>query len=341
MKSKLTHRNRLTFTESKPPVDEINALLETSRRVLVVSHIHPDGDALGSQLAFAAYLEHLGKDVVLVRDDEIPAKYEWLDGIDKILRYDDCKENIAFDTAVILECPNVQRVGQVARFFDDRTAIITIDHHPDNDSFGDVNWTNDTASSVGEMLFEYFTEVGFAINASVAEQLFTAILTDTGQFRYGSTSRRTMEIAGQLIEAGAKTQKICDMVYFNLQPSRMMLTGKVLNSIEFHNQQQICLLTLTQKMLAESEANDADSDGLVDYTLYNVGVQVGALLKEIGPESTKVSLRSRNGINVSEIAARFGGGGHYNASGCTIPMALEQARKELIEILTEAIEANR
>lgn len=340
MKSRLSRRNRLSFTGPTVPTEEIRTLIEASRRVLVASHVHPDGDALGSQLAFAEYLKSLGKEVLLVRDDDIPSKYEWLNGVTAIPHFDEYKDHLTFDTAVILECPDMQRVGRAAQFLTDETAIITIDHHPDNNSFGNVNWTNVDASSVGEMLYEYFVKVGFAVDANVAELLFTSILTDTGRFRYRSTSRRTMEIAGLLIEAGAQPQKICDMVYYNLQPSRMRLTGKVLNSIEFCHDEQICLLTLTKKMLEDSAAHDADSDGLVDYTLHNVGVQVGALLKQIGPNATKVSLRSRNGINVSEIAGRFGGGGHYNASGCTVSMPLEKTREELLKILVEAIETN-
>jgi phosphoesterase RecJ-like protein len=147
-----------------------------------------------------------------------------------------------------------------------------------------------------------------------------------------------MEIAGRMIKAGADPQKICDEVYFNLQPSTMTLIGKVLNSIEFHHEGQICLLTLTKEMLKKANAVDSESDGLVDYTLFNSGVISGALLKEIDGERTKVSFRSKDGINVAEIAARFGGGGHFNASGCTVEKPLEQAKAELVTILSKAID---
>ncbi len=147
-----------------------------------------------------------------------------------------------------------------------------------------------------------------------------------------------MEIAGNLIMAGANPQKICDLVYFNLHPSAMKLTGKVLNSISFFHDEAVCILTLTKEMMESSGAEDSDSDGLVDYTLYNKGVVAGALIKEMENGRTKVSLRSRNGINVSEIAARFGGGGHLNASGCTLELSLEKAQEMIVKVLCEAID---
>ena len=339
MKSKVSQKNNTAFTDSMPPTDAIMSVINDSRRVLVASHIDPDGDALGTQLAFAAFLTHLGKEVFLVRDNDMPWKYRFLHGISDIPTVDKYQKADLFDTAVILECPNISRIGRASELLNGGIRIVNIDHHRDNSVFGEVNWINSGASSVGEMTVEFFEQVGFAIDSHVAEQLYTAIMTDTGRFRYRSTSPRTMEIAGKLIGDGADPQRICDYVYYNLQPSTMQLIGKVLNSIEFHNEGTICLLSLTKSMLSESGADESESDGLVDYTLYNAGVIVGALFKEIDPEKTKVSLRSKDGINVSAIASRFGGGGHFNASGCTINLPLNKAKQQLLDILAEEINA--
>lgn len=339
MKSKLIQNNNITVNGIAPPVSEIKSLLESSRKVIVASHIDPDGDALGTQLAFASYLKILGKSVYLVRDNSIPEKYKFLEGINDIPHVNSYSENICFDTAVILECPDIKRTGRISSFFNDDIKIINIDHHRDNNEFGVVNWINTAASSVGEMTFEYFEKVNVNINKSMAEHLYTAIMTDTGRFRYKSTSPRTMEIAGILIKAGAEPQKICDLVYFNLQPSTMKLIGKVLNGIEYYLDGQICLLTLTNEMLVQSEAKPSDSDGLVDYTLFKAGVKAGALIKETDDNNlTKVSFRSKDGINVAEIAGRFGGGGHFNASGCAVKMSMKMTKVELLKILCEAIE---
>ncbi len=337
MRSKLTEKNSIVSTDSRPPLADIMAILDSSSKVLVASHIDPDGDALGTQLAVAAFVRSLGKDVYLVRDNDIPDKYRFLEGINDIPTVDYYQENGLFDAAIILECPTVARIGRASRLLHD-IKIINIDHHLDNGQFGDVNWINVKASSVGEMAVEMFEMVGFDINASVAEQLYTAIMTDTGRFRYRSTSPRTMEIVGRLIEAGADPQKICDEVYYNVRPSTMKLIGKVLNAIEFHHDGRVCLLTLTKGMLDETGAHDSESDGLVDYTLFNSGVVAGALIKEVDATKTKVSFRSKDGIDVAAIAARFGGGGHFNASGCTIDMPLEDTRQAIIKMLSEAID---
>lgn len=337
MKSRVTQKSSHTFTSAEPPLEEMLSLLREAHNVLVASHIDPDGDALGTQLAFASYLRHEGKHVTLVREAGIPEKYQFLPGIAEIPCIDEFKGNEEFDTAVILECPNVQRIGRASRLISADTAILSIDHHRDNDKFGAINWINTSASSVGEMVYEFFERVGYGIDRNIAEQLYTAILTDTGRFRFSSTSGRTMEIGGKLIEAGANPQEICDRVYFNMSPSTIKLVGKVLNGIEFFHNEQICIITLTRKMLDESGAKDSDSEGLVDYALFTGGVKAGVLLKEIGPGVTKASLRSRNNINVSAIAAQFGGGGHFNASGCVVNLGLDGARSELVNILSEAI----
>ncbi len=338
MKSRVTQRSNQTFTTAEPPIEEMLALLQEARNVLVASHIDPDGDALGTQLAFAAYLRSEGKQVTLIREAGIPEKYLFMHGIGQIPCIDDYHGAQPFDTAVILECPNVKRIGRASQLLTENTVILSIDHHRDNDEFGAINWINTKASSVGEMVYEFFERVRFTINSHIAEQLYTAILTDTGRFRFSSTSGRTMEIGGKLIEAGANPQEICDRVYFNMSPATIKLVGKVLNGIRFYKDEQVCVISLTREMLDESGAKDSDSEGLVDYTLFTGGVKAGMLLKEIEPKVTKASLRSRNNINVSAIAARFGGGGHFNASGCTLNLGLEDARKELVKILSEVID---
>ena len=305
----------------------------------MASHVDPDGDAIGTQLAFASYLRRLGKEVFLVRDDEVPAKYRFLPGADAIPHISSYGPNFSVPAALILECPNIERIGQASRFLAPQARIVNIDHHQDNEVFGEINWIDSHVSSVGEMAFEYFNWVGFEISPQTAELLYAAILTDTGRFRYTSTSPRTMAIAGHLIEAGANPKKICDHVYYNLRPSSMRLIGKVLNGIEFYDAGSICLLTLTQQMLEECNADFSESDGLVDFTLFTQGVVVGALLKETNSAHTKVSFRSRDSVDVAAIALRFGGGGHHNASGCTLPFELSRAKKEVIKLLREARDA--
>lgn len=326
-------------TDKRPEIIErIRECFIEADRILVVSHLDPDGDALGSQLALGEYLRALTREVVLLRDSDIPERYAFLPGIENIRKADSLPSDFAVDTAVILECPTIERVGTAARFLTDNVAVVQIDHHPDALDLGSINWIETGMSSVGEMIFEYLTAVNAAITKDMATALYTAILTDTGRFRYPSTSRRTMEIGGALIEAGADPRRICDKVYFDMRPSTMILTGRVLNTIEFHLEDRACLLTLTRAMLEESGAGASEAEGIVDFTLYSRGVLAGALLRETDNGETKVSLRSKDGVNVGRIAARFGGGGHHAAAGCMIAQPIAEAKKTLLALLEKAID---
>jgi phosphoesterase RecJ-like protein len=314
----------------------IRDAITAAEKILVVSHVGPDGDSLGTQLAVARYLRLLSKEVFLVRDSEVPSKYRFLPGISEIPHIDNLPADFKVDTAVILECPTITRAGSVHKQIDDEVNTINIDHHIDNSFYGNINWIDSDSSSVGEMIYEYFQWVGYRIDSQTAELLYTAILTDTGRFRYESTSPRTMTIAGELIAAGANPRRICDEVYFGIPLSTMKLTGKVLSGIEFLHEGKIAVLQMTTVMLKESGADQSESDGLVDFTMRSAGVLAGVLLKEVDNQITKVSLRSSNGINVSQLAAKYGGGGHAKAAGCTLKMPLASAREEIIIQLKKA-----
>jgi len=306
---------------------------QSARRVVVVTHIDPDGDAIGTQLAFGEYLKALGRDYVLVRDSDIPAKYSFLPGIESIVPVASLNGDLAFDLVLVLECPSHLRMGTAARLVSDRATVINIDHHPDSNVGGDVDWIDTGASSVGEMAFEYFRSIGFEITPRVATQLYTAILTDTGRFRFESTTPRALMVAGELVARGADPRTICDKVYFDLDTATMRLTGRVLNSIEFYADGRICLLTLSRAMMRECGAVEGSIEGLVDYSLLTKGVVIGVLVKEVNDQLTKLSLRSRGNTNVAEIASRLGGGGHPNAAGGRLEMGLDRARREIITIL--------
>jgi len=340
MRSRVTQKVNDKAGPVQPPVGDIRRIIEAGRRVLVASHIDPDGDAIGTQLAFGELLRSLGKEVFLVREAPVPDKYTFLPGVDAIRPIEEYPADLEIDTAVVLECPVLSRIGGAARFLTG-VRILNIDHHYESGDFGDVNWIDPTRSSVGEMTYDLFEALGYEITPTMAEQLFTAILTDTGRFRYQATSPRTLEVAGRLVAAGANPKRITEKIYYNMGASSMKLTARVLSTMEFHDNEAICLLSLTNAMLVESGADMSESDGLIDFTLFTSSVEIGALLKEQDESNTRVSLRSRDGINVSELAARYGGGGHFNASGCTIPLGLEAARRELLTLLTEALHAKR
>jgi len=318
---------------------EIQTILDKSRRILVVSHVDPDGDAIGTQLAFGHYLRDLGKEVLMVRDSVISSKYLFLPEVDSIFEIESLGNQSAFDVAVVLECPTRDRMGAVAQLISPNTRVINIDHHPANILEAEVRWVDTALSSVGEMTFEFFQSVGYTVGPEVATQLYTAILTDTGRFRYSCTGPRTLEIAGELVRAGADAREICDHIYFEMTPELVQLTGELLHGLEYRNDGRVCFMTLTRDLLARIGVDPSDTEGLVDYTLYPRGVEVGALLRDIEPQLTKISLRSRPGIDIAAVAARLGGGGHVNAAGCDIELSIEAAKDKIIQLLQEARES--
>lgn len=337
MRSKIPHASESHTEYRRRLIAEIRTAIESAASVLVVSHLDPDGDALGTQLAFGQYLRDCGKKVYLLRDSAIPDKYQFLPGIDQIVTADSVSGKVHIDTAVVLECPSPERMGTARKFLTESVTVVNIDHHRDSEEFGAVNWIDVTASSVGEMVADYFAEVGYRPSREIATQLYTAILTDTGRFRYQSTSSHTLRVAADLIECGADPRSICDQVYFSLRPTTIKLIGKVLNHVEFHEFGRICLLSLTRDMFAAAGAEEYESDGIVDYTMFNRGVIVGVLLKETANGTIKLSLRSSDGVNVAAIAAEFGGGGHFNAAGCTVTGTITQVRSTILTRLSEAL----
>lgn len=318
---------------------DILKIIGDAETILICSHSSPDGDSVGSQLATHNYISGLGKKVVIVNQGSIPYKYQFLPGVENIQNSDDWKCNLKFDLAVILDCSDTDRIRNVRELIGRDTKIINIDHHSDNSRFGDLALINDKASSVAEMMTELFIGMEITINSDMAMQLFAGIMTDTGQFRFDSTGRRTMEIAGYLIEKGANPRVICDNVYYSAPPDMLKMKGKMIGDARFYEKDKICLMEISRNVMHEYGFSIDDLDGLAEYTMHARGVMVGALLKEVDERETRISLRSRSLIDVSMLAHKFGGGGHPNASGFVFNMPLETSRHKLLENLRGLINA--
>jgi phosphoesterase RecJ-like protein len=320
---------------------EIIDVLLKSRQVLVTAHKGPDGDSLGSQLGLSGFLTAQNISHFVVNDGAIPGKYMFLPGSDTIL---DAKTFVPpaepFDTAVVIECSNLDRIGRVKQYIDKDCRIINIDHHQDNILFGNINLKDTKASAAGEMVFDVLKQSGFNMNKDIADNLYTAILTDTGRFHYNSTTPHCLRIAAELLEYGADTVKITEKVYFSMTPAMVRLTGMVLSGMKYLFDGRLCLMTLDKKMFREANSRKGDTEGLVNYSLYADGVELGVLFTELDADRTKVSLRSQDDINVAEIAARYNGGGHFNASGCIVELPLEKAKEVVVECLKESLDGS-
>ena len=319
-------------------IKEILGALKQARKVLISSHLDPDGDSIGSQLAMAALAQGWKKKVLVANHGQLPSKYDFLDSEKRIIMHrSDQVLKYKPDLVVILESPYLDRIGWVKEAIPRKCTIINIDHHPDNISYGSINYLDSTAAAVAEMVYAVMLRAGFPISPMVASWLYAAILTDTGRFRYASTTSKSMRICAQLIDLGADARYLTDKIYFNFSEQNLRMLGHVLSGLELHCGGRISCLTVDLQSLEQFQISSGDTEGLVDYSLFVNGAQVGALFKEIGPQRTKVSLRSQNHLDIGQLARQYGGGGHKNAAGFTLNQPLSQAKKMVLEELKKWI----
>lgn len=306
----------------------ICAELLRHRRVIVTSHMRPDGDSIGSSLALAWALRALGIDCRVIHRDRPPLQFAEFPGVAEIEMGDTVPKDA--DAVVVLECGDLARTG-LSGF--DGLPVINLDHHPGNTGYGTARWFDGAASACGEMIFEIIMELGVPITPDMATQLFVAIVTDTGSFRYPGVSPRTFSISARLLEAGADPVSVARKLFDSQTLGRLRLQGAVLQTMEVDDTGRLVILTLEDAMLAWSGATMEETDGLINLPLSVKAVQVAVFFKEAEHGQWRVSLRSKGDIDVGSVARAFGGGGHKNASGCTLKGGLADVKARLFERL--------
>lgn len=314
------------------PLSDIRDAILKRQRFVITSHARPDGDAIGSQLAMAFALRQLGKTVTLVDRDPAPAPFQALPGVTDI----EVSPSVhgQFDAAIVMECGDLSRTG-VEGF--DKYFIINIDHHPGNRMFGAINWFDEGAAACGEMVFDLIDALGVSLTPDIATHIYTAILTDTGGFHFSHITPRTFEICRRCAEAGAQPEAIARTVYDSSTMGRLKLMGSVLHDLEIEAGGRLALATLSLRLLQDTGATPDDADGLINIPLTVKEVQAVAFLKETAHESYRVSLRSKGAVNVNAVAGAFGGGGHRNASGCTLTGPHAEVRRQILDALGRAL----
>jgi phosphoesterase RecJ-like protein len=303
---------------------------------LVTSHVNPEGDSIGSQIAVYRILKKWGKNVVMVDHDEVPDNLRFLEYADSIMRW--IPTDFRPETFVALDCPVRGRAGHVSDHLNERHMVINIDHHVSNEFFGNINWVEPDASSVGEMIYRMAVEAGVEITKGFAEDIYTAILTDTGMFNYTNTSKTTHEIAGELLGAGIDPKEIHGKIFESKSPQQMRLLGRVLTTLQVEGG-KMAHITLAEKMYAEEGLESVPTDEFINFPRSVKGVEVAVFFKEnVGSrDRINVSFRSSGTVDVNAIASRFGGGGHAQASGCTLTCGLEDAKKRVLEEVRKEI----
>jgi phosphoesterase RecJ-like protein len=316
-------------------IDSILEVLGRSHTVCVAGHIRPDGDCVGSQLGLAMALRNEGKRVVCWNEDAIPQKYQFLDP-DHLFQKP--KSGRSFDCVVATDAASFERLGRVGRCISRRKIFINIDHHESNTRFAELNWVSAKDPSSGELIFRLLSVARWPITKAIADCLFTAVSTDTGSFQYPSTRPATYHVAGELVRRGADLAKICDEVYQSYPLSRARLLRHIYSHFRLTHQDQIAYFWLKKADFARTGATSSDSEGLIDHIRAIAPVVVACVFEEMEPELTRVSLRSKSDhVNVNDIAALFGGGGHPAAAGARIPGSPLSAQRKVLAAIKKAL----
>jgi len=321
----------------KPPPQIVKRILENirdARTFCVVGHIRPDGDCIGSQLGLALALKNEGKDVRCWNEDAVPQKLCFLD-TEKLFEKPHAGQK--FDCVIATDCASYERLGKAGLHIQDRKTFINIDHHESNTRYADINWVGKEPSS-GELIYRLLRAANWSITKPIADCLFTAVSTDTGSFQYPSTRPATYHVAGDLVKRGANLTKICDEVYQSYSLQRVRLLRHVYNNFRLTHHDKIAYFWLKQRDFARTGAERNDTEGLIDHIRDIEPVVVACAFEELEPQLTRISLRSKNGkVNVNEIAAEFGGGGHSAAAGARIPGNPISVQRRVITSIKKAL----
>jgi phosphoesterase RecJ-like protein len=313
--------------------NSLSAILEALRngeRFLVCSHSRPDGDAVGSMLAMGMLLEQMGKHADLVTPDGVPAIYRGLPGATKIRHA--LRVHGPYDAAILLECdgPERARLRGLENF-----RMINIDHHLSGRAYAHLNWIDCEAASVGELVYRLAKALGARLTPEMATCLYTTVLTDTGGFTYGSIRASTFAMAQDFVMAGADPVAIARDVCYSNPTSKALLLGAALGNLK--REGRLAWLWVTHQDMVRTCAAEEDCEGIVNMAVGISGVEVAAFLRELPERTVRLSLRSKGKLNVAEIAERLGGGGHGNASGCTLGGPLSHALDTILQELRASV----
>lgn len=313
---------------------KILELIEENERFLILSHRNPDGDSLGSEIALALSLRKLGKKVYIYNQDSPPKRYSKFPKASMVqTEKKDFEEEVIF----VLDCSEIDRIGKIKDNIDFSKPVINIDHHIGNTKFGIANFVKPGYSSTAEIIYRIIKRE-ISLDKEIATYLYIGILTDTGAFRYPNTTSHSLRVASELVAYGVIASQVSEFIWFTDPEARIKLLGDVLRAMNLYD--KISIMTVTKNMLQKHGAKEEDTEEFVDYGLSIKGVQTSAIIKERENGALKVSLRSKNGVSVQELASKYGGGGHKTASGFTVKRNIQNFKKELKEELEKLVKEN-
>lgn len=306
----------------------VREVINSGRRFLVTTHIDPDGDAIGSAFALCFALGSMGKEAVAYLKDDIPYKYQFLPRPPRVVHHE--LPNESYDATFVLDCGNLFRVGEGYESLKSNGVIVNIDHHVTSDAFGQVNVVEEGASSTSEILYLILKALGVQFNLDIAVNLYTAILTDTGSFRYDSTTKRAFSICEEMVGLGVGPAHVAAEVYESHPKERYRLLCLVLTTLELVRDNRIATAFVTKEMFDRTETNREYTEGFVEFIKEIKGIDVACFIREIGEQKFKISMRSKGDVDVASVAHGFGGGGHQKAAGCIIEGTIDEVKNKLV-----------
>jgi len=328
----------------KQIINDITSLLGTASNVVLIPHVNPDGDAVGSSIGLCRVLNNAGKNAVVVSPDDYPEFLKWIDGTDEVLVYEHtpekCLEALGnADFIFYLDFNDSKRIGEMEKEMHKfNSKKILIDHHPHPNGFADFMLSDPSACSTAELVYDFLEETGFVdyLDKAAAEALLTGIITDTGSFSYNVSNPRVYEVVGKLIASGADKDKIHSSVYYNFSTHRMRMLGYCLDKKmvvlpEYHT----AYITLTNEELERYNFQIGDTEGFVNYPLAIKGIVFTALFME-RDGYVKISFRSKGNFPTNKFSSEnFNGGGHINASGGSYDASMESTVNKFCELLPQ------
>lgn len=299
------------------------SLIHQAKSIMVCTHVQPDGDAIGSLLAFGSLLERMNKQVVLMCQDPIPINLHSLPGWEKILAPDQWGDQ-QFDLCVSIDASDFDRIGSVGEVFKSGLNTLVIDHHATNTRFGQHNYVDDNSAASGVLVYRFYQAAGISVNAQEAYNIYAAISTDTGNFNFGQMNEEFFLLMASLMKTGFSIQHAARNLHLTKNPYYIKLLGKALNSLQFYCDGKLSGMHLSLQDFKDTGAAREFADGIVNFGLNIRGVKMCFMATE-DAEGIKFSLRALPPFDVAAIASEFGGGGHVLAAGFTLHLPLLEA----------------
>jgi len=320
-------------------LDQIGRVLRENERFAVLSHVRPDGDALGSQLALALSLQQLGKKVRVWNEDGMLEKYSFLPRGDLLTKPPHTAEDV--DVAIALDTAIQNRLGTAFTAVRSAKIWINIDHHLSNPGYGDLVHVDPTAPATGQIIFDLIKSQGFPFDREIAENLYAAISTDTGSFQYPKTSARTFEVAAELVCTGIDVGQLSQQLYENYPRRRVELLRELLRTMRFERDGRVASFSLSLQTAAELQVLPEDNEGLIDHLRAIRGVIVAVFFEELADGKVRVSMRSKSdAVDVCAICQKFGGGGHTLAAGARVRGTLAEVERNVLEEICDVVKSH-